>query len=164
MARITLKDGLKFELHGQEYKLIERIPPGEWKILNVVTGRQSSLSENTIIDFLFKGELNFITAVSQQHIAFPDLNESERNNAIWREKYVTRVIEKGVYKSTLQALEPIIREVYSQLKISEEQCNIVGLRMTNSSIPSTRQASISLPNDLNPRIIKSLTNLNPAIA
>jgi len=37
MARITLKDGLKFELHRQEYQLIERVSPGEWKILNVVT-------------------------------------------------------------------------------------------------------------------------------
>ena len=119
MARITLKDGLKFELHRQEYQLIERVSPGEWKILNVVTRQQSNLSEDTIMNFLFKGELEFITATSQQHISFPNLSEAEKNDAIWREKYVTKVLERGVYKSTPQALEPIIQEVYFQLKVAE---------------------------------------------
>lgn len=73
MPRITLKDGLKFELHGQEYELIERVPLGNWKIRNVVTSRQTSLSESEISNFLFKGELKFITAKFQQHITFPPL-------------------------------------------------------------------------------------------
>lgn len=120
MARITLKDGLKFELHGQEYQLIERGSPGEWKILNVVTRQHSNLSEDTIVNFLFKGELKFITATSQQHIAFPDLSEAEKNDAIWREKYVRKILERGVYKTTPQALEPIIQEVYYQLKVAED--------------------------------------------
>lgn len=68
MARITLKDGLNFELHNKEYQLIERISPGNWKILDVVTGKQNNLSEDVMMNFLFKGELEFITATSQQHI------------------------------------------------------------------------------------------------
>ena len=71
MSKITLRDGLKFELHGREYELIERIFTGEWKIRNVVTANQTTLLESDITDFLFKGELQFITAKSQQHIAFP---------------------------------------------------------------------------------------------
>lgn len=120
MGRITLRDGLKFELHGQEYQLIERVPPGEWKIRNVVTNRQTNLPENAIKDYLFKGELRFITAKSQQHIAFPDLSDAKRNDAIWREKYVTKVLERNIHKSTQQALEPVIKEVYYQLKLSED--------------------------------------------
>ncbi|MEL6439833.1 MAG: Mu transposase C-terminal domain-containing protein [Cyanobacteria bacterium J06621_8] len=119
MSRITLRDGLKFELHGREYELIGRISTEEWKICNVVTAKQTTLSESDITDFLFKGELQFITAKSQQHIAFPDLSEVEKNDAIWREKYVKRVLEEGINKSTKQALEPIIKEVYRQIKLDE---------------------------------------------
>ncbi|HEY9769451.1 MAG TPA: hypothetical protein V6C71_13310 [Coleofasciculaceae cyanobacterium] len=119
MSKITLRDGLKFELHGREYELIERIPSGDWKICNVVTAKQTSLSETDITDFLFKGELQFITEKSQQYIAFPDLSQTERNNAIWREKYVKRVLDEGINKSTKQALEPIIKEVYRQIKLDE---------------------------------------------
>ncbi len=54
-----------------------------------------------------------------QHIAFPDLSEAERNDAIWREKYVKRVLEEGINKSTKQALEPIIKETYRQIKLDE---------------------------------------------
>ena len=72
MARITLKDGLKFELHGKEYQLVELVNPGEWKILNMLTGHHTNLSADIIRNFLFKGELTLITTKSQQHIAFPD--------------------------------------------------------------------------------------------
>lgn len=119
MSRITLRDGLKFELHGREYELIERIPPKEWKIRNVVTAQETNLSESEITDLLFKGELQFITAKFQQHIAFPDLTEAQRNDAIWREKYVKKVLEKGINKSTKQALEPVIKEIYLQIKLDE---------------------------------------------
>ena len=119
MSKITLRDGLKFELRGREYELIERISTGEWKIRNVVTATQTTLPESDITDFLFKGELQFITAKSQQHIAFPDLTEAERNDAIWRERYVKGVLEEGINKSTKQALEPIIKEVYRQIKLDE---------------------------------------------
>ncbi|MGK7894944.1 MAG: transposase, partial [Xenococcus sp. (in: cyanobacteria)] len=119
MSKITLREGLKFELYGQEYELITRIPPGNWKIRNVVTTKETSLSETDITELLFKGELQFITAKFQQHIAFPDLNETDRNNAIWREKYVKKVLEEGINKSTKQALEPIIKEVYLQIKLDE---------------------------------------------
>ena len=120
MSRITLRDGLKFEMHGREYELIERIPPEDWKIRNVVTANQTSLSESDITDLLFKGELQFITAKFQQHIAFPDLTEAQRNDAIWREKYVKKVLEEGINKSTKQALEPVRKEVYLQIKLDED--------------------------------------------
>lgn len=119
MSKITLRDGLQFELHGREYKLIERMSTGEWKICNVVTAKETFLSESDLTDFLFKGELQFITADSQQYIAFPDLTEAERNDAIWRERYVKKVLEAGINKSTKQALEPIIKEVYRQIKLDE---------------------------------------------
>jgi putative transposase len=119
MARITLKDGLKFELHGKEYQLVELLSPGEWKILHMVTGQHSNLSTDIIRNFLFKGELTFTTAKSQQHIAFPDLDETDRNEAIRREKYVLAILEKGVNKSTPQVLEPIIQDVYDRLQIDE---------------------------------------------
>ena len=120
MARITLKDGLKFELHNREYQLIECVSPGNWKILDVVTGRQSNLSEDIMLNFLFKGELEFIPATSQSHIAFPDLNETKKNEAIWREKYVTAILNEGVHKFTRKAIEPVIREVYCQLKVADD--------------------------------------------
>ena len=120
MGRITITDSLKFELLGKEYEFIEKISSGEWNIRDVVTNRQTNLSEDAIRDFLFKGELRFITAKSQQHIAFPDLSDVKRNDAIWREKYVTKVLERGIHKSTQQALEPVIKEVYYQLKLSED--------------------------------------------
>lgn len=119
MSKITLRDGLQFELHGREYELIERISTGEWKIRNVVTAKETFLSESDLTDFLFKGELQFITAKSQQQITFPDLSEAEKNDAIWRERYVKRVLEAGINKSTKQALEPIIKEVYRQIKLDE---------------------------------------------
>ena len=56
MSKITLRDGLKFELHGREYELTERISSGEWQIRNVVTAKQTTLSESDITDFLFKVE------------------------------------------------------------------------------------------------------------
>ncbi len=120
MARITLKDGLKFELHNREYQLIECVSPGNWKILDVVTGRQSNLSEDVMLNFLFKGELEFITATSQSHIAFPDLNETKKNEAIWREKYVAAILNEGVHKFTRKAIEPVIREVYCQLQVADD--------------------------------------------
>jgi putative transposase len=119
MARITLKDGLKFELHGKEYQLVELVSPGEWKILHMVTGQHSNLSADIIRNFLFKGELKFTTTKSQQHIAFPDLDKTDRNEAIRREKYVTAILERGVNKSTPQVLEPIIQDVYDRLQIDE---------------------------------------------
>lgn len=119
MSRITLQDGLKFELHGREYELIERIPPEDWRIRNVVTAQETNLSESEITDLLFKGELQFITTKFRQHIAFPDLTEAQRNDAIWREKYVKKVLEEGINKSTKQALEPVIKEVYLQIKLDE---------------------------------------------
>jgi putative transposase len=120
MARITLKDGLKFELNGKEYPLVELISPGEWKIiLHIVTGQHSNLSADTIRNFLFKGELIFTTTKSQQHIAFPDPGEANRNEAIRREKYVMAILERGVNKSTPQILEPIIQDVYDRLQIDE---------------------------------------------
>jgi putative transposase len=119
MARITLKDGLKFELHGKEYQLVELVSPGEWKILHMVTGQHSNLSADIIRNFLFKGELTFTTTKSQQHIAFPDLGEANRNEAIRREKYVIAILERGVNKSTPQVLEPIIQDVYDRLQIEE---------------------------------------------
>jgi putative transposase len=119
MARIILKDGLKFELHGKEYQLVELVNPGEWKILHLVTGQHSILSADTIRNFLFKGELTFTTTKSQQHIAFPDLGEANRNEAIRREKYVMAILERGVNKSTPQILEPIIQDVYDRLQIEE---------------------------------------------
>ncbi|WP_319422491.1 DDE-type integrase/transposase/recombinase [Pleurocapsa sp. FMAR1] len=119
MSKIKLRDGLKFELHGREYELIERISLGDWKIRNVVTARETSLSETDITDLLFKGKLQFVTAKSQQHINFPDLSEAEKNNAIWKEKYVKKVLEEGINKSTKKALEPIIKEVYRQIKLDE---------------------------------------------
>jgi putative transposase len=120
MARITLKDGLKFELHGKEYQLVERVNPGEWEILNMLTGQHSMLSADTIRNFLFKGELKFITEKSQQHIAFPDLGEANRNEAIRRERYVAAILEQGVNKSTPQVLEPIIQDVYDRLQFDED--------------------------------------------
>ncbi len=119
MARITLKDGLQFELNGKEYQLVELVNPGEWKILHMVTGQHSNLSADIIRNFLFKGELTFTTTKSQQHIAFPDLGEANRNEAIRREKYVTAILERGVNKSTPQVLEPIIQDVYDRLQIDE---------------------------------------------
>jgi putative transposase len=119
MARITLKDGLKFELHGKEYQLVELVNPGEWKILHLVTGQHSILSADIIRNFLFKGELTFTTTKSQQHIAFPDLDETDRNEAIRREKYVMAILERGVNKSTAQVLEPIIQDVYDRLQVDE---------------------------------------------
>ena len=119
MSRITLKDGLKFELHGKEYQLVELVSPGEWKILHMVTGQHSNLSADIIRNFLFKGELTFTTTKSQQHIAFPDLDETDRNEAIRREKYVMAILEPGVNKSTAQVLEPIIQDVYDRLQIDE---------------------------------------------
>jgi putative transposase len=119
MARITLKDGLQFELHGKEYQLVELVNPGEWKILHMVTGQHSILSADIIRNFLFKGELTFTTTKSQQHIAFPDLGEANRNEAIRREKYVMAILERGVNKSTPQVLEPIIQDVYDRLQVGE---------------------------------------------
>ena len=78
MARIKLKDGLKFELNGREFQLVERASHGEWKTLNVLTGQQDIISEATIYNFLFKKELKFITATSQQYAAFPDLSEDKK--------------------------------------------------------------------------------------
>lgn len=120
MARITLKDGLKFKLHNKEYQLIERIAPGNWKILDVVTGKQNNLSEDVMMNFLFKGELEFITATSQQHIAFPDLSETKKNDAIWREKYVTAILDRQIQKFTRQTIEPVIKEVYCQLQVAND--------------------------------------------
>ena len=120
MARITLKDGLKFELHGKEYQLVELVSPGEWKILNMLTGQHNILSADIIMNFLFKGELTFTTAKSQQHIAFPDLDEANRNEPIRWEKYVMAILERGVNKSTAQVLEPIIQDVYDRIQISED--------------------------------------------
>ena len=54
MRRITLKEGVRFELHNREYRIVECVSPGEWKIVDVVTGRQSNLSEDIITNFLFK--------------------------------------------------------------------------------------------------------------
>jgi putative transposase len=119
MARITLKDGLKFELHGKEYQLVKLVNPDEWNILHLVTGQHSILSADIIRNFLFKGELTFTTTKSQQHIAFPDLDETDRNEAIRREKYVMAILERGVNKSTAQVLEPIIQDVYDRLQIDE---------------------------------------------
>jgi putative transposase len=119
MARIILKDGLKFELHGKEYQLVELVSPGEWKILHMVTGQHSNLSADIIRNFLFKGELTFTTIKSQQHIAFPDLDETDRNEAIRREKYVLAILEQGINKSTAQVLEPIIQDVYDRIQIDE---------------------------------------------
>ena len=121
MARIKLKDGLKFELNGREFQLVERASPGEWKTLNILTGQQDILSEATIYNFYFKKELKFITETSQQYAtAFPDLSEEKKIEAIWREKYVTAILSRGIHKSTPQALEPVIQEVYFQLQISED--------------------------------------------
>ena len=95
------------------------IPSGDWKIRNIVTAKQTSLSESDIIDLLFKRELRFITTKFQQHIAFPDLTEAQRNDAIWREKYVRKVLQEDINKSTKQALEPVIKEIYLQIKLDE---------------------------------------------
>ena len=85
----------------------------------VVTAEETRLLETNITDLLFKGELQFITAKSQQHINFTDLSKAEKNNAILREKHVKKVLEEGINKSTKQALEPIIKEVYRQIKLDE---------------------------------------------
>jgi putative transposase len=119
MARIILKDGLKFELHGKEYQLVDLVNPGEWKILNMLTGQHTILSADIIRNFLFKGEVTFTTIKSQQHIAFPDLDETDRNEAIRREKYVLAILEQGINKSTAQVLEPIIQDVYDRIQIDE---------------------------------------------
>jgi putative transposase len=119
MDRITLKDGLKFELHENEYQLVELVSPGEWKILHMVTGQHSHLSTDIIMRFLFKGELTFTTTKSQQHIAFPDLDETDRNEAMRREKYVMAILEQGVHKSTAQVLEPIIQDVYDRIQVDK---------------------------------------------
>ena len=132
MARITLKDGLKFELHGKEYQLVELVSPKKWKILHLVTGQHSNLSADIIRNFLFKGELTFTTTKSQQHIAFPDLDETDRNEAIRREKYVTAILERGVNKSTAQVLEPIIQDVYDRLQVDE----VIDLEIKNKPKPS----------------------------
>ena len=119
MRRITLKEGVRFELHSREYKIIECVSPGEWKIVDVVTGRQSNLSEDIITNFLFKGKLSFIDAVHQSHIAFPDLNEKKKNDAIWREKYVTAILDEDIQKLTKRNVEPIIREVYCEIQVAD---------------------------------------------
>ena len=59
-------------------------------------------------------------ARSQQHIAFPDLDEANRNEPIRWEKYVMAILERGVNKSTAQVLEPIIQDVYDRIQISED--------------------------------------------
>ena len=119
MRRITLKEGVRFELHSREYKIIECVSPGEWKIVDVVTGRQSNLSEDIITNFLFKGELSFIDTVHQSHIAFPDLNEKKKNDAIWREKYVTAILDEDIQKFTKRNIEPIIKEVYCEMQVAD---------------------------------------------
>lgn len=119
MRRITLKEGVRFELHSREYKIIECVSPGDWKIVDVVTGRQSNLSEDIITNFLFKGELSFINAAHQSHIAFPDLNEKKKNDAIWREKYVATILEEGIQQFTKRNVEPIIREVYCKIQVAD---------------------------------------------
>ena len=117
MRRITLNEGVRFELHSREYKITECVSPGEWKIVDVVTGRQSNLSEDIITNFLFKGELSFVTTTHQSHIAFPDLNETKKNDAIWREKYVRAVLDEGIQQFTKKTIEPIIRDVYCKLQV-----------------------------------------------
>jgi putative transposase len=117
--RILFKDGLKFELNGKEYQLVELVNLGEWKILNMLTGQHSILAADTIRNFLFEGDLTFTTTKSQQHVAFPDLDETDRYETIRREKYVMAILERGVNKSTAQVLEPIIQDVYDRLQIDE---------------------------------------------
>ena len=119
MRRITLKEGVRFELHNREYRIVECVSPGEWKIIDVVTGRQSNLAEDVITNFLFKGELSFVDVVHQSHIAFPDLNEKKKNDAIWREKYVTAILDENIQKFTQRNVEPIIREVYCEIQVAE---------------------------------------------
>ena len=119
MRRITLKEGVRFELHNREYRIVECVSPGEWKIVDVVTGRQSNLSEDIITNFLFKGKLSFINAVHQSHIAFPDLNQKKKNDAIWREKYVTAILDEGIQQFTQRNVEPIIREVYCEIQVAD---------------------------------------------
>ena len=100
-------------------ELVELVSPGEWKILNMLTGQHTILSADIIRNFLFKGELTFTTTKSQQHIAFPNLDQTDRNEAIRREKYVTAILERGVNRSTAQVLEPIIQDVYDRLQVDE---------------------------------------------
>ena len=119
MRRITLKEGVRFELHNREYRIVECVSPGEWKIVDVVTGRQSNLAEDVITNFLFKGELSFVDAVHQSHIAFPDLNEKKKNDAIWREKYVTAILDENIQKFTQKDIEPIIRKVYCKIQVAD---------------------------------------------
>jgi putative transposase len=85
----------------------------------MLTGQHSNLSADIIRNFLFKGELTFTTTKSQQQIAFPDLDETDRNEAIRREKYVLAILEQGVNKSTAQVLEPIIQDVYDRIQVDE---------------------------------------------
>ena len=85
----------------------------------MLTGQHTILSADIIRNFLFKGELTFTTAKSQQHIAFPDLDETDRNEAIRREIYVLAILEKGVNKSTAQVMEPIIQDVYDRIQVDE---------------------------------------------
>ena len=68
MPRITLKNGLKFELHNREYELIECVAPGEWKVLDIVTKKTSNLSEDVMMNFLFNRSQSFTFLCFRQRI------------------------------------------------------------------------------------------------
>jgi putative transposase len=125
MSSFRLKRNLYFWLDGREYVIEDRLGNGDLKIRNVLTEEPSAISEEAILKLYEEGRFQIEApedkkgrgkVKSYKSADFSQINDSLKEEAKRRYRYVNAYFEKNLQKRNQKTLEPIIEEVSKELR------------------------------------------------
>ncbi|MEP1076090.1 DDE-type integrase/transposase/recombinase [Leptolyngbya sp. PL-A3] len=124
MGKFRFKRGLSFWLSGKEYVIKKRLSNNDFQVCNAITEELSSFSEEALVSFLFERKLSLeppqANADSKRRdyreADFSQVDDSLKEEARRREKYVKEYLSQGLQKRTEAVLKPIIEKVANEIK------------------------------------------------
>lgn len=177
MSRVKFQAGLHFWLKGREYIILQRLAGGEFQVRDVITENLSTLKETTLIQSLFKDELEFESLKESQAgrdkkdyraADFPQLSSELKQEAKRRENYVKAALDNNLETRTQAALAPIIEQVAQAIEDPKPPSAITLYRWLKSYEDSGQDIRALVPNyrkrgDYRPKIHPEVRRLRRGI-
>lgn len=155
MSKIQLEKGLHFWFKGHEYVIIKRLAGGDFQICDIACEKISSISEHTLIQLVFKDELEFeqpekltdTTRKKSYHAAdLTQIRENLREKAYIREKYVLAVIKENFEKRSKEFFRQIIKRVSEEINDTSPPSHITLYRWVRDYENSGKDMRSLIPN------------------
>jgi putative transposase len=151
MRRERFRKGLEIKWRNRNFIIENRNEDGDIQLRDTLSNEFLTFPDSKLIDALFDGELeiinrNFEDKGQLNFVADLSLvSDSAGKEAKYRFAYVDRVVKKGVNTLTRNTLEPLIKEVASEIFDSNPPSWISLYRWTKSYINSSCDLRALIP-------------------